>query len=362
MQRLSTILIVLALAAPPASVFAGQQTQAERERAQAQRDREQAQRDRQQERDRAQRERDQERDKDRRNNTRETQTDRITKTLNIGAEGEIDLSNIAGDIVVTRGGGTSAAIEVIKTAQGPEPRETLALVNVDIVERGNRVEIRTLYPDSDVLRSRNRRNINVDVSFNIAVPPKTRLTIKSISGDISVRDVSGAVSLESTSGSVRLVNAGRVTAKSISGDVEAIDTRIDGPLEASTISGAVRLRRTTVQGVTASSVSGDVVLEEVGTNRISGQTISGTVTFAGDLVANGRYELSSHSGTVRVALSGKTGFQVEATSFSGSINTEFPLTMSGNSSRPRNVRATYGDGAAILKLTAFSGSVFITKR
>ena len=306
------------------------------------------------------------RDRDqRRTETRETQTDRQTRALNIGAEGELDLSNIAGDIVVTRGSGNAVTLEIVKTARGQDAAAMLPLVTVDIIERGNRAEVQTRYPDSDELHRRlNRRNINVDVSFTIVAPANTRLVLKSISGSISVKDIAGSLTLESTSGSVTVANAGRaVTAKSISGDVEALDTKIDGRLEAGTISGTVRVRRTSARGLTLSSVSGAVEIEDSSCDRVEAQSVSGDVSFRGDLEPNGRYEFGSHSGSVKVALGGKTGFQVQATSFSGSINSDFPLTLQGNQGRRQhNVRGVYGNGAAILELTAFSGSIVITKR
>jgi DUF4097 and DUF4098 domain-containing protein YvlB len=301
----------------------------------------------------------------RRTDTRETQTDRQTRTLNIGAEGELDLSNIAGDIVVTRGGGNAVTLEIVKTARGQDAASMLPLVTVDIIERGNRAEVQTRYPDGDELHRRfNRRNINVDVSFTIVAPTNTRLVLKSISGSINVKDIAGALTLESTSGSVSVANAGRtVTAKSISGDVEALDTKIDGRLEAGTISGTVRVRRTSARGLTLSSVSGAVEIEDSTSDRVEAQSVSGDVGFRGDLEPNGRYEFGSHSGSVKVALGGKTGFQVQATSFSGSITSDFPITLQGNQGRRQhNVRGVYGNGAAVLEITAFSGSILITKR
>ncbi len=296
---------------------------------------------------------------------RDTQTDRQTRTLNIGSDGELDVSNIAGEIVVTRGSGNAATIEIIKTARGQDAASMLPLVTVDIIERGNRAEVQTRYPDGDELHRRfNRRNINVDVSFTIVAPANTRLVLKSISGSINVKDIAGALTLESTSGDVTVANAGRaVTAKSISGNVEAVDTKIDGRLEAGTISGTVRVRRTSARGLTLSSVSGAVEIEDSSCDRVEAQSVSGDVWFRGDLEPNGRYEFGSHSGTVKVALGGKTGFQVQATSFSGSINTDFPLTLQGNQGRRQhNVRGVYGNGSAVLDLNAFSGSIFISKR
>jgi DUF4097 and DUF4098 domain-containing protein YvlB len=305
----------------------------------------------------------------RRNDSREAQTERVTRTLNIGADGEIDASNISGDIVVTRTSGTSATVEVVKTARGAtadEARAVLSLVTVDISERGSRAEIRTRYPNQDQLREQNRRNVHVDVAINIAAPQNARLILKSISGNLNVTDITGGLTLETVSGTVKIANAGRVSAaKSISGDVEVIDTKIDGQLEAGTISGSVRLRHVSARGLTLNSVSGNVNIEDVTCERVGAQTISGNVLLAGDLQPNGRYELNSHSGNVRVALSGNTGFQVEATSFSGTITTDLPLTVQGTQTmnrRQRGLRGTYGNGSAMLDLTTFSGSVVITKR
>jgi hypothetical protein len=68
---------------------------------------------------------------------------------------------------------------------------------------------------------------------------------------------------------------------------------------------------------------------------------------------------------VRLAVGGKTGFQVEATSFSGEISTDLPITLEGgqtNMRRAKALRGKHGDGSAFLDLTSFSGSILITKR
>ena len=94
---------------------------------------------------------------------------------------------------------------------------------------------------------------------------------------------------------------------------------------------------------------------------------SGSVWFSGTLARNGRYELNSFSGEVRVVLSGNTGFEVDANSFSGEVRTDLPITTRGNpqpeaAGRRTTLSGTYGDGAAVLDLTTFSGSIVISKR
>ena len=291
----------------------------------------------------------QQRDRDRERANREQQqrseqVDRTTRTLRIGANGELDLNNISGDIVLTRGSGQEATIEIVKTARGQTPddaKELLGLVQVDVVERGNRAEVRTRYPSGDEMRSRNRRNFSVSVNFNVTAPVGARVTARSISGNVSARDLRGEIALESTSGNVIIANGGRVaSAKTISGNVEVSGTEIDGGLEASSVSGTVTVRKTKARRMTLSTVSGNLALEDVDCGRVELQAVSGDVQLAGPLSAGGRYDFSSHSGNVRIIVNGDTGFELDANSFSGSIRSDLPLTGSvgGDRSRPSAAR------------------------
>jgi DUF4097 and DUF4098 domain-containing protein YvlB len=299
---------------------------------------------------------------------REQQTERTTRTLKLGANGEVYVANIAGNIAVVRGGGNEATLEIVKTSRGrtvEDAREMLELVHVDITERGSRAEIKTRYPQGEEWRRNNRRNINVSVAMTLTAPAGTRVQASSISGDISTKDIKGDVALESVSGSVRIANAGRIAAaKSISGSVEITDTEIEGQLEASSVSGTVLMRNVKARSLEAGAVSGNVVVQDVSCDRVEAQTVSGDVQFSGTLARGGRYELSSHSGTIRAAVGGDTGFEVEATSFSGDVRSDIPLKSEFNDGRRRNrtIRGVYGDGSAVLDLTTFSGSIVISRR
>jgi hypothetical protein len=305
-----------------------------------------------------------------RDQNREEQTERTTKVLKLGPDGMLALGNIAGDITVTRAGGSDVTLDIVKTARGRTPddaRELLKLVPVEITERANRADVKTVYPTGEEQRRNNRRNINVSVAYTVAAPAGTRITITSISGGIKVTDIKGDINANSISGDVRISGAGRIgAAKTISGTVEIVETQGDGPVAGSSVSGDVIMRRVTARRLDAGSVSGNIKLEDVQCDRVSGGTTSGNVWFAGTLARNGRYEFNSFSGEVRVALSGNTGFEVDANSFSGDVRTDLPITTRGASSSGRGPRktlsGTYGDGAAVLDLTTFSGSIVISKR
>ena len=300
---------------------------------------------------------------------REEQTERVTRTLKIGSSGELDVSNIAGDIVVTRGSGSEATIEIVKTARArtaEDARQMLGLVQVEVAERSSRAEVKTRYPSSEE-RGR-RRNLNVSVAYTISTPAETRITAQSISGNIKVSEINGDLSLESISGAIDIVNAGRITAaKSISGNVTILDSKLEGPVDAGSVSGAVALRRVQARRLSLNSVSGNVIVENSTAERMEAQTMSGDVDFQSGLSGSGRYELKSHSGDVRVTLSGNTGFELEANSWSGSVQAQIPNFT--NRSEPgdgrrarRTLRGTFGDGSAILDITTFSGDVIVTRR
>ena len=166
---------------------------------------------------------------------------------------------------------------------------------------------------------------------------------------------------------MRISGAGHVgSVKTISGTVEIVDAQVDGALDSSSVSGDVLLRRVNARRIDAGSVSGNVKLEDVQCERVSGHSTSGGVWFSGPLARSGRYELKSFSGEVRIVLTGTTGFEVQANSFSGEVRSDVPITTHGTDPNRRGRRTilngTYGDGSAVLDLTTFSGSIVISKK
>ena len=136
---------------------------------------------------------------------------------------------------------------------------------------------------------------------------------------------------------VRLPAGLRVDAKTVSGDL--IGTGLRGTLDLGTVSGDLRL----------TDVEGDVL--EV-------STVSGDVTFAGPIDNKGRYDFKTLSGDVVMTLPRQPDAVVSAVTFSGDLDSVFPITQSGRSRRHR-FTATWGAGTATLDLESFSGDIKI---
>lgn len=303
------------------------------------------------------------------------QTETFSKTVKLGPQGELDIQNMSGAITITRGGGNDVTIDAVKKAYGATEdaaREMLGFVKIDVMERPGRVEVRSRYQHLD--DSRRHRNIHVGVTYNVTAPAGTRVRVNSMSGGISVSDITGELSLEAMSGHIKIERAARVlTAKTMSGSVHITDAKSDGMIDAGSMSGTVTLNKVKARRLNVGVVSGTITLVDTDCERIDAQTTSGHVIYEGPLARNGRYKFSTHSGSVKVAVDGNTGFEVDANSFNGSVRSDIALKnqeQTGPDNRRRGpgmlqsktLRGTFGDGSAVLDLSTFSGSITIFKR
>jgi DUF4097 and DUF4098 domain-containing protein YvlB len=299
------------------------------------------------------------------------QTERFSRKVKVGRDGRVSIANISGDIVVTAGSGDDVSIDAVKRTRSGQG--DLASVRIEVEERGGRVDVQTLHTG---------RNDRVSVDYTVVMPATASVDVHSVSGSVKVTGVHGSVRAETVSGNVATTDTPRLeSAKSVSGDVYLTGAAADGDLSASSVSGNVTAKGLKARGLDLGSVSGDISLSDVSCDRLTIKTVSGNVEYAGTIVRNGRYEIASHSGTVRLLLANPSGFELNANSFSGSIRSELPLTIGGDSagrdrgprdardrgrrrdgSDSRAMRATFGDGGATVTVRTFSGNVIIAKR
>lgn len=301
------------------------------------------------------------------------QTERFSRKVRIGRDGRVSISNIWGDIVVTLGSGDEVSIEAVKRTRGD--RSELASVDIMVEERAGRVDVRA---EHERYRSdRGRRGDSASVDFTVTVPASASLDVHSVSGSLKVTGVRGAVRAETVSGNVTTTDTPNLEhAKSVSGDVSLTGAAADGDLSAGSVSGNITAKGLKARGLDLGSVSGDVTLTDVTCERLTIKSVSGSVEYAGAIARNGRYEINSHSGTVRLMLANPSGFELNANSFSGSIRSDLPLTIGGEPARDRDsnrgrrregntshtMRATFGDGSATLAIRTFSGDIIISRR
>ena len=295
------------------------------------------------------------------------QSERFSQTYRVTGEGMLDLQNISGNVRVTSARGNEIRIDATKRVRSRDESQTRRLLSdlrIDVSHVGNRVEVRTIYPRTQ------QRNTSASVDYVVTVPVNALVNVKTISGDVSVTEVKGEVRAETVSGSVDIsATPNLASAKTISGDIRARGITSSGTLTLGTVSGNVIASALEARSIEAGTVSGNVHLTNVRADRVHAKSMSGDIEFDARLAKGGRYEFNAHSGNVRVMLTQPSGFELDASSFSGSIRSDFPVTMRSttddrNRRGPRNtsIRGTYGDASAILAVRSFSGNVVIKRK
>jgi DUF4097 and DUF4098 domain-containing protein YvlB len=198
--------------------------------------------------------------------------------------------------------------------------------------------------------------------FDVTVPVGTRISASTVSGRIEVRATEGEVVVRTTSGSVDIRNAKeRVEVSTVSGDVEL--SRVSGRIRVDGVSSTI-YADDIAGDLNVETVSGEITMRRGALEGLVASAVSGTITYEGTLSANGSYRLNTHSGSVTLGLPANVGALLELETFSGRINSDFPLTLQPGETggrRGRRMEFTLGNGGARVTAGAFSGNINIRR-
>jgi DUF4097 and DUF4098 domain-containing protein YvlB len=277
----------------------------------------------------------------------------LDTTVTLDRQATVDLSLMSGRIDVVGGGGSQAHV-----------RATSNSGDIRFDATGGRLRLSV---DPGRRRCRDDHRVNCssgsgDARFEVTVPAGTRVLANSISGPITVRGAKGEIDVNSVSGSVIVVDAARkVKAASVSGNVDV--SQVVGDLRASSVSGRVEVLD--VNGdIETESVSGRISITGARSKYVRAGSVSGRITYAGTFDPSGTYEFKSHSGSLRLVLPADVGAQLRIETFSGSIDSDFPVTLQPTStgrSSTRNIEFKIGDGRSRIVAETFSGQIKIER-
>lgn len=341
MMRRSLVLFLTGLLlALPAAGGAQSQSEADRERerirAEEARDRQREARERDRERrDRERAERDRQRDRERALRDAPGALDTVVA---FDARGAVTVSCPGGAVIVTAGERNEIRVRA-RTESGA----------IRFTSSGARASLEPMAG----------RGCS-DGRFEVTVPAGARVTASTWSGSISIRGIAGDVDAHAQSGDVEVRDAGgRLEVESLSGDVTV--TSVAGDVALHTVSGDIVL--TGARGaVEVESVSGDTELRDVTATQVRTHTTSGDVTFAGRISGTGRYEFHTHSGEVRLRLPADVGAQLSVSTFSGGIESDFPITLKAGehgigAAQAKRLNFSLGQGTARITAETFSGDI-----
>jgi len=301
--------------------------------------------------------------------------EKFNETIALVKSGKVVLTNISGDIDVKTWNRSEVEIDakkISKASSMEKAKEHADKVTIEIEKKGDVLYIKTEYPkiSSNVF--------NVSVDFNLMIPEGASASMKSVSGDIFMKKIGGKANANSVSGDIVMESiTGSLVANAVSGDIEVLRAgsgveceSVSGELTLEDITGNAYLKAVsgdiTVAGlkgsVEADSVSGDIKVMGVSdASTVTVKVLSGDVDYAGDIYADGRYTFKSHSGDVILVLPADAAFDLEAKTFSGTIDSAFEIMVMGKLSK-REIRGSVNNGGAAVTVGTFSGDVHLKKK
>src|SRR5829696_391937 len=136
------------------------------------------------------------RDDDRARGPRDTET--IDRTLPMPAGGTLRLKTFSGRVKITGGSGDQLVVHAVRRAT----RDRLDDIKLEITQSGSTIEVDANH------RLVERRNDNVvETDFEITVPAKTRLDVKTFSAPVTVIGVNGSQNIDGFSSDVTVESA-----------------------------------------------------------------------------------------------------------------------------------------------------------
>ena len=293
------------------------------------------------------------------------------RTLAVTGPVEVTVQTGAGTLTVTTGDSSSVQIHATIRAWGilfsgeeAEKRVRYLETHPPIEQHGNTITLGDI-ADPGLLR-------NISISYDLVVPPATRLAAKSGSGDQTIEGIYGPLEVRTGSGKIKAskiggdvqasTGSGEIALESVKGEVRASTgsggiraSGIAGNFRATTGSGDVTLEQTAVADARVESASGSITLKSV-RGLAHAKTASGSISAEGG--GQEPWHLETVSGNVSVRVPLDLGFDLRAHTVSGSISTNRPLTLQGTVNR-REISGRAGNGGFLLDVSTVSGNIHI---
>jgi hypothetical protein len=199
-------------------------------------------------------------------------------------------------------------------------------------------------------------------TIELRVPVGARVWLKAGSADVECVGITGELDINVLGGSVRVNGSQRVL------KVEAIDAAVvvDGSpawVRLKTAEGDITMRGTSADAA-FSTVTGNIVVSDGSLERARFESVSGGVTFAGELVRGAALNMDTHSGSIEVQLAGKPSVTIDATTNNGTIESQLsknsPIT--GRDGRGQQITVSLGNVDSRITIRTSKGNIRLARR
>jgi hypothetical protein len=217
---------------------------------------------------------------------RSEETAQWHKTYQLAANGQLEINNVNGKIVIEPSTGNTVDVTAVKKARGASPEAAKAALDrasiVEDVSTGRiRIETRMTKVSGIVFNGG-----NTSVEYHVKVPAGAEVKFTTVNGGIEATGLQGRTTLETTNGGVTTRNVGgQLNASTTNGGLDIDMSSVpDGGVRLDFVNGGAKMRlprgaRATISAsVTNGGISDDLGLEtsgETSKRRLEGRLNGG---------------------------------------------------------------------------------------
>jgi hypothetical protein len=269
----------------------------------------------------------------------------LSKSFAVGHDGRLVMDLDCGGIRVTGGDQDTVEVRVsrkVRRASGSEADGILAQERLVLKQRGNEISISAQDPsglDSGWGWIWSRPEL--DANYEISVPRKFDLRLKTAGGGIKVATVQGTVNAHTQGGRL---------------DFDEVDGNVDGQTQGGGI------RAAACKGDLLIKTSGGSITVETFTGPfVQGTTMGGSIT--ADFAASPKADcvLSTSGGSVTARLPATAMVTLDAHTSGGGVKSDLAVQGEGDGDKS-TLRGKINGGGPSLKLETMGGSIHVLKR
>lgn len=300
--------------------------------------------------------------------------EQVTKSFQVNQGQWLRLKSDLGSVEVNSWDRDEVKVTVVKTADTNSKKRAAELFNeleLTFDQDLEGVKIQAEYHGPRNWWGEHRLRVH----FDISVPRKFNLDLRTAGGSIGVADLIGKVELYTSGGSIKVGQIdGSVLAKTSGGGIKIQKAR--GDVTASTSGGGITVgevygsvtARTSGGGITLEGVVGDAEAHTSG-GSLNLKNISGNVngTTSGGSISSeitGKIDrnclLKTSGGNIRLYLPEDISVDVDASTSGGSVSTDFPITVQGVI-KSSSLQGKINQGGPLVTLRTSGGSIYINK-
>jgi hypothetical protein len=269
----------------------------------------------------------------------------LSKSFTVGRDGKLMLEVDRGGVRVVGADQDTVEVRVsrkVKRASGSQADRILAEEELVLRQEGNQISVRAKEPPS--LRGGwgwGWTRPNLDASYEISVPRKFDVRLKTAGGSIKVAAVQGGVNVRTEGGSLHFDDVGG----NVDGQTQG------GSIHATGCKGELLIKTS----------GGSIAVETFAGPFVQGKTMGGSIT--ADFAASPKADclLSTLGGSVTARIPATAAVTLDAHTVGGGAKSDLPVQTEG-ATDGSTLRGKINGGGPSLKLETMGGSIHVLKR